>query len=237
MFDPLTTTIDRPELASSPVSVAGLENVALRDRVDDFLFSMERWVDPRALARYCEAKSGTPAQGFEGDFFKLSDVQKRRLISMYFPTKDMHLVNLTRDWRARLALLPASDWMKLGFAVSVLPFCGHVQRSMDGNFRRAVREAFAPTIWSELDVHTSASVDLQFLLGHGAWKTTSAVAAGGVRCAIEQACDWPEVVRKRVCLKLDPVVMEAPVSVRGLTPYWLEIACKITLQDHPWLWS
>jgi len=31
--------------------------------------------------------------------------------------------------------------------------------------------------------------------------------------------------------------METPVSVRGLTPNWLEIACKITLQDHLWLWS
>jgi hypothetical protein len=189
------------------------------------------------LGRFFEAKFGKSAQSFEVDFQKLGAVQKGRLISAYFPARDIDFVDLTRDWRARLALLPASDWLRLGFAVSVLPFCGHIQRSMDGNFRRAVREAFGPTDWSDLDTHTAAPSELQFLLGPGAWKTTLLVAAGGVRCAIEQACDWPIVIRERVCLKLDPDVMETPVSVQGLTPNWLEIACKITLQDHPWLWS
>ena len=224
-------------MASTAALLGGLDDLALRTRVDEFLFSMENWVDPLALARYLETKFGKSAQDFEGDFQKLSTVQKRRLISAYLPPRDIHLVNLTRDWRARLALLPAADWFRLGFAVSVLPFCGHIQRSMDGNFRRAVREAFGLTDWSDLDTHTEAASELQFLLGPGAWKTTLLVAAGGVRCAIEQACDWPIVIRERVCLKLDPAVMETPVSVRGLTPNWLEIACKITLQDHPWLWS
>jgi len=217
--------------------VGSWSDPALRARVDEFVFSVERWVDPKALAKYCQSKSGHTGPDLAVDFAQLSVVHQRRLISAYLPPKDIPLGESTRDWRARLALLSAADWMKLGFAVSVLPFCGHVQRSMDGNFRRALRETFGPAVWAELDSHPQASGELQFLLGPGAWKVPPSVAAGGVRCAIEQACEWPSVVRERVCLKFDPAVLEAPVSVRGLTPYWLEIACKITLQDHPWLWS
>ena len=237
MFDASSSIHDGSDGVSSVASSASWSDPALRSRIDDFLFSADRWADPVALARLCQSRPGQGVPGAAPDFEKLSAVQKRRLIAAHLPPKDIPLVELTRDWRTRLALLSAADWMKLGFAVSVLPFCGHVQRSMDGNFRRAVREAFGPTVWTELDSHPQASVELQFLLGPGAWKTTPAVAAGGVRCAIEQACDWPQPIRERVCLKLDPSVMEAPVSVRGLNPYWLEIACKITLQDHPWLWS
>ena len=62
------------------------------------------------------------------------------------------------------------------------------------------------------------------------------LAAGGMRSAVTQACGWPDPVRQRFALQFEPEELEAPPSVGGLDMTWLEIACKVSFPDHPWLW-
>lgn len=200
--------------------------------VDRFLFGAPQWVHADAL----RARLDWPAEEPWGEP-TLAPSQLQQLTERAAPVAGIDLLQLTRDWRARLALLDAQRWLELGFTLSVLPFCGHVQRSMDGNFRRALRDQFGVDAAALLDAQAGKGPPLQFKLGPGAWKRPELVAAGGVSAALLQVCDWGEAVRERFTLQFDPQILAAAPSVEGLDETWLEIACKLTLPDHPWLWS
>lgn len=200
--------------------------------VDRFLFGAAQWVQADALSAGLKLGQDDPLNSQP-----MSPPQFQRLTDRVAPVAAIDLQGLTRDWHARLALLDAKRWLDLGFTLSVLPFCGHVQRSMDGNFRRALREQFGGDAAALLDEQAGKGPPLKFMLGAGAWKNPQLVAAGGVSAALSQLCDWGDAVRDRFILQFDPKILAATPSVDGLDKTWLEIACKLTLQDHPWLWS
>jgi hypothetical protein len=200
--------------------------------VDRFLFGATQCVHADALRvklKMAPDQSLDPSALLPGQF--------RRLVERVAPGSAIDLFRLTQNWHSRLALLDAKLWLNLGFTLSVLPFCGHVQRSMDGNFRRALREQFGGDAAALLDEQAGKGPPLQFMLGAGAWKQPQLVAAGGVSAAFSQLCHWDDAVRDRFTLQFDPMILAAPPSVAGLDKTWLEIACKLTLQDHLWLWS
>lgn len=200
--------------------------------VDRFLFGTSQWVNAEALRTGLHWMSDAPLSSEPP-----KPAQFQQLAERIAPVSGLHLEELTRDWHSRLALLDAKRWLDLGFTLSVLPFCGHVQRSMDGHFRRALREQFGADAAALLDEQAGKGPPLQFMLGPGAWKNPQLVAAGGVSAAFTYLCDWSDAVRDRFSLQFDPQILAASPSVSGLDKTWLEIACKLTLQDHPWLWS
>jgi hypothetical protein len=201
--------------------------------LDRFFFATEGWVQAAALDRLVGA-GGTASAGpaTAGDAAGL-----RRAVARALPPRRLSPEMLTRDLRGRLALLPRADWLRLGLCLSALPFCGHILRSMDGHFRRAVRQALDEPALESLDRQDVAVGRVEFLLGPGAWRTPERVALGGMRAALEQACLWPDPVRERFLLQFGPDELALPPSVVGLNLHWLEIACKASLADHPWLWS
>ena len=227
-----------------PEAVAALPNAAARrwplellQPLDRFLFGMVPSVNAEALAAWVATVLVPREPQSRLAVEQLGFGQVEQLLARVAPIHGIALTRLTRDWQSRLALLPPSEWFKLGFTLSVLPFCGHAQRSMDGNFRRALRDNLGPEGATVLDQYAGRGRELEFLLGAGAWKNPELVATSGVRAAFEQVCPWGEPIRRRFLLQFSPRVFEGPASVAGLDETWLEIACKISLQDHPWLWS
>lgn len=203
----------------------------LRQPLERFVFAPHTWVRPRSLARHL----GAPFPAAWGTA-NADAAGVRRVMARALPPRRLDTSLLARDLRGRLALLPRTDWLRLGLCISVLPFCGQIQRSMDGHFRRVVREALGETALRDLDQYGAQAERPIFLAGAGAWRAPAALAAGGVRSALEQACGWPDPVRKRFALQFEPEELEAPPSVGGLDMTWLEIACKASWPDHPWLW-
>jgi len=213
----------------------------VRQRVDRFLFEAPRWVQPAALLSQPGLAPSASVSGMPGGSFvqgqEWSERQLQILVGRLAPIKDIEPRRLMGHWSTRLCLLDASEWMRLGFALSVLPFCGQAQRSMDGHFRRALREHLGPEAPELLDALAGQGPPLKFLLGPGAWRQPQQVACGGLRSAWEQLCDWGRPVRTRFSLGFDPQVWRYPASVEGLNEQSLEIACKLIWQEHPWLWS
>lgn len=203
----------------------------LREPLERFVFASDTWVRPRSLARHLGAPDPSAWGGAPADAAGL-----RRALARALPPHRLDAGLLGRDLRGRLALLPRADWLRLGLCIAVLPFCGQIQRSMDGHFRRAVRQALDEAALQSLDQQGMLAERPTFLAGAGAWRTPALLAAGGVRSAMEQACGWPDPVRQRFALQFEPEELEAPPSVGGLNMTWLEIACKVLLPDHPWLW-
>ena len=204
---------------------------ALREPLERFIFAPHTWVSPRSLARHLGPADPTLEPPQPGDGAGLLRVVARAL-----PPRRLDAGLLGRDLRGRLALLPRADWLRLGLCISVLPSCGQIQRSMDGHFRRVVRQALDETALQSLDQQGTVPARPVFLAGAGAWRAPALLAAGGMRSALEQACGWPDPVRQRFALQFEPEELEAPPSVGGLDMTWLEIACKASLPDHPWLW-
>ena len=220
-----------------PARVAPRVPPELLPQLDRFLFDLVPALDLEALeARVMATVTPTDAPR-RIDFSRLQTPQIQRLLGRVAPIQGIALTRLCRDWQSRLALLPAGEWLKLGFAVSALPFCGHAQRSMDGNFRRALRDQLGPDATVALDACAGPQGQPQFMLAAGAWKSPELVAMAGVRSAFEQACPWGEAIRRRFILQFPASLLETPASVAGLDETWLEIACKLSLQDHLWLWS
>lgn len=198
----------------------------------EFLFDTHTWLKPKALAKALNAASpaldslpGTPAAW-------------RRALAHSQPPRRLDATLLAGPLRGRLALLSREEWWRLGLCVCVLPSCGQIQRSLDGHFRRAVRQLLDDETLEGLD-QKAAHADTRpvFLAGPGAWRDPDSLAAGGVRAAMEQACSWPEPIRQRVRLRFEPKELTGPPSVRGLDITWLEIACRALWPQHPWLWS
>lgn len=214
-----------------------------RQRVGRFLFEAPKWVQPAALLSQpgwaaSAAVGGVPGVSFSNAQGQVwSERQLQILADRLAPIKDIEPRGLMGHWSTRLCLLDASEWMRLGFALSVLPFCGQAQRSMDGHFRRALREHLGPEAPELLDALAGQGPPLKFLLGPGAWRQPQQVACGGLRSAWDQLCDWGRPVRTRFSLGFDPQVWRYPASVEGLNEQWLEVACKLIWQEQAWLWS
>jgi hypothetical protein len=156
-------------------------------------------------------------------------------VAAALPPRELPLNLLTGDLPGRLALLPRADWLRLGLCLALLPLRGQILRSMDGHFRRAVRQGLDEAVLAALDQRAGGDA-VRSLLGAGAWRTPAQVAAGGVVAALDQACDWPAPVRQRFELQFAAGELAQPPSVAGLDPHFLEIACKASWPDHPWLW-
>jgi len=203
----------------------------LREPLERFVFAPDTWVRPRSLSRHLGAPSTYAWDGTPPDAAGL-----RRVMACALPPRRLDTGLIGRDLRGRLALMPRADWLRLGLCIAVLPFCGQIQRSMDGHFRRAVRQVLDEAALERLDQQAGLAERPVFRAGAGAWRAPDLLAAGGVRSAVEQACGWPEPVRQRFALQFEPEELEALPSVGGLDMTWLEIACKVLLPDHPWLW-
>lgn len=204
---------------------------ALRQPLARFVLDGVGWVRPRALARLTGANQAALRPDFGGDGAALG-----RTLARALPPRRLDLELLGRDLRGRLALLPREDWLQLGLCIAVLPSCGGIRRSMDGHFRRVVQRALDESALTNLEERAEVPDRPAFLGGPGAWRAADRMAAGGVRAALEQVCVWPDPVRQRFELQFEPEELDVPPSVGGLNMTWLEIACKASWPDHPWLW-
>jgi hypothetical protein len=217
--------------------------------LDEFLFQPEQWVEPESLVgwlkhHHMDAELWTDLmqptelhQALSGDDSRWNPASIRRILSQLSLLSAMDLSYLTSNWHARLSLLSRTEWMRLGLCVSVLPSAGFIQRSLDGNFRRAVRQTLDESVLEALDAQASPTHKVLFLGGAGSWRNPERLAAGGVRAVIEQCCEWPDPVRERSLLRFSPSELRSPVSVSGLNIHWLEVSCRLLWPNHPWLWS
>lgn len=202
---------------------------ALQAPLRQFVFEPEGWCRPQALGvpQLAAGARQPPRSSW------------RRAVAAIVPPRMLDAALLCRNLRGRLALLPRADWLQLGLCVCVLPFCGQIQRSLDGHFRRAVQQLLEEEAIQRLDrIAGEAPPDRPvFLAGPGAWRSPDRLAAGGMRAAMEQACFWTDPVALRVRLRFEPDELQGPPSVGGIDITWLEIACKALWPQHPWLWS
>lgn len=211
---------------------------AIRQRVERFLFQAPQWVQPEALVAQVPDNASLAGAFAFMEERSWSSHQVQILAARLAPIHGIQPHRLMGGWQARLALLDASEWTQLGFAISALPYGGQAQRSMDGHFRRALREQLGADAPQRLDALAGQLPPaLKFRLGPGAWKQPQQVAWGGVRAAWDQVCTWDPAVRTRAGLGFKPEVLQSPASVVGLDEVGLEMACKLIWDEHPWLWS
>jgi hypothetical protein len=205
---------------------------ALGEPLRQFFFETHTWVRPRALAQMVGGAALPVEEG------RAVDAGWRRAVAQLLPPRKLDTDLLCHDLRGRLALLSRADWLRLGLCVGVLSSCGQIQRSMDGHFRRVVRQLLEEEAIQRLDQGVDVPAQKPvFLAGPGAWRAPEPLALAGVRAAMAQACPWPDAVASRVRLHFEPEELEGAHSVSGLDMRWLEIACKALWPDHPWLWS
>jgi hypothetical protein len=201
-----------------------------------FLLEPESWVSREALLEGLQSRGEQPVWPALPDPQTMPVDVLRHAVGLLVPMRPLDLTALVRDWRSRLALLPRDDWLRLGLAVSALPYSGHIQRSMDGHFRRAVQQALDAEAVRALDGASDAVRSVVFALGAGAWRQPHIVACCGVRAVLDQVCVWPAAVRSRFRLRFTPQESHQPPSVTGLDAHGLEITCQAIFPDHPWLW-
>lgn len=213
--------------------------------VEEYMFSPQRWVQPATLSLWCgpeQVEAGRwsrqtrPADLWDPQPQDWSPSSIRHMVDRLCPLGSVDLDLLWGSWRNRLALLSRAEWMQLGLCLAVLPFSGHLQRSMDGHLRRALRQGLDERVVQALDAESSARQLLRFLGGPGAWRNPQALACGGARAAIEQVCRWPDPIRRRSLLRFGPEDLSTPPSVSGLDAHWLELSCRLMWPEHPWLW-
>lgn len=208
---------------------------SLLERVGHFLFQAHQWVNPQAFIHQYTAHTGVLDEKYRSMCAQIPPSQWPDLIAKIAPIKAIDSHRICQDWRSRLVLLPESDWLNLGLMVSVLPLRKNVHDSMDGHFRRVLRQHFSLdslTLITESEVPES----FQTLSPAGSWRNPDQMSAAGVRAVWDHVQDWDAPVRTRCALRFDPWVLDTPSSVTNLTSDILEVACKITFQDHPWLW-
>ncbi|MEK9868145.1 MAG: hypothetical protein VW831_00355 [Gammaproteobacteria bacterium] len=196
-----------------------------------FIFDTDQWVMPAALMSDIGITQHEPWSSLVvGNVI-------RTTVARHFPPNRLDLALLTSGLAGRLALLPRAEWLRLGLTLSFLPYCGHIRNSMDGHFRRVIRENLDESSLLTLEQHGEVEERPQFKAGPGAWRHPQIVALGGVRAGLEQVCRWPGVVRQRFELQFDSNERSVEQSVHGLNGYWMELACKIIFPQHHWLWS
>jgi len=199
--------------------------------LEQFFFNVDQWVNTHALI----AELKVPNDAFWAQDMNSSAV--RKIVARHYRANRLSISLLTGSFRGRLALLSRDDWLRLGMCIAVLPQRGVIRRSMDGHFRRAVRQGFDEDVINSLEQLGSVEDGPEFTGGAGAWRTPHRVALGGVIAAVEQACSWPDPIRARFYLHFEPQEREVPPSVVGLNCYWLELVCKILFPKPHWLWS
>ena len=166
-------------------------------------------------------------------------IQKLNRLS---PVKDIQLKTFETDQVNRLALLSMGEWSQLGLGVALLPFCGRIARSMDGNFRRGIRTVLNETQIEAFDAlavdPALASSRPQFIAPSVIWKNMELVLAGGVRSILEQVCLWPTTISARILWKFSTELSTSvkPI-VTDIQPQHIEVLCKTLLPNHPWLLS
>jgi len=204
---------------------------ALQQALLRFCFDTDQWVNTAALLKQLNLNRLHGWElGMSGDALK-------KFVGKHSNPARLDLALLTSELSGRLALMPRSDWLRLGICLSFLPYCGHIRVSMDGHFRRAVREHLDESALIMLEQHGEVEDRPVFIGGAGAWRNPHLVALGGVRAGLEQACRWPDVLRQRFLLQFDMSELAVKPTVQGLNGYWLELACKTIFPQHPWLWS
>lgn len=219
-------SIDSPAADGAEIYPEALQAPLVR-----FFFETDQWVMPSALLAQLK-----PGEGFDWPAV-MTPAALRRIVADRYLTSRLSLSLLTDDLSGRLALLPRSEWLRLGTCISLLPFCGRIRVSMDGHLRRVVRDQLNETAIQLLDQQVEVEDRPIFLAGAGAWRSPHQMAVGGVRAVLEQACGWPPVLRERFALQFEPGESEARPSVSGLNRYWLEVACKTMFPAPHWLWS
>ena len=154
---------------------------ALRGPLRAFVFETEPALRPPTLAQVlgcAEPRVQASAAVDRG---------RRRALARVAPPRRLDPDLLCRDLRGRLAMMPRADWLRLGLCVCVLPSCGQIQRSLDGHFRRVVRELLEEPVIRWLDDMEGFPGERPVLwAGPGAWRSPEALAAGGVRAARSQ---------------------------------------------------
>lgn len=204
---------------------------ALQAPLERFLFDADQWVMPRALLRDLGCAD-------EADFDAAMSRQAiRTIVAQRHQVGRLSVQLLAGDLRWRLALAPRDDWLRLGLCASLLPYCGRIRNSMDGHFRRVVREQFETSAIDLLEEHGGVGDLPVFLAGAGAWRKSETVALGGIRSMLEQACGWPVTLRRRFNLQFEPEELDVSPSVGGLNGYWLEVVCRTMFPESHWLWS
>jgi hypothetical protein len=200
---------------------------AFLQALDRFVWQPEQWVRRSGLP------DGAPALG------QLDAVGVRSLVGRSSRPRDLPW----GQWQGpdarplRLALLSREDWLRLGLVVAMLPMCGRARPSIDGHFRRVVKQCLDENGLERLDHDLPAGPLPVSLLGPGAWRDSGALSLGGISAALGQVCHWPEAVLARFRLGFDAGELEQSPAVDGLTSDWMEFACKLSWPDHPWLWS
>jgi hypothetical protein len=141
----------------------------------------------------------------------------------------------------KLALLNPAEWQLLGVGVALLPSIGRIARSMDGNFRRAIRTVLQESQIEGLDAlaknEALTGVSFVFQAPSTVWKNMSLVQAAGVQAILQEVCEWPSEVSERALWKLPVSEQATSPIVTGLTIESIEALCKILLPNHPWLLS
>jgi hypothetical protein len=201
------------------------ENPALMDALNRFVWYPETWLRQTGLAEIEPALNAMDVPTI------------RRHVSRISKTCDLPLAGWTSAQgpaALRLALLSREEWIRLGMVVAMLPMCGRARDSIDGNFRRTVKQWLDQDGLEILD-HDFPSTPLRSQLGPGAWRNPDAVALSGISALLNQACHWPEAVMARFSLGFEPGELIKPPAVLGLNSEWMEFACKISWPDHPWL--
>jgi hypothetical protein len=204
---------------------------ALRQALMRFCFDTDQWVNTAALLEQLNLKR------LHDRDLAITGHALKKVVGKHSHPARLDLALLTSELSGRLALMPRSDWLRLGICLSFLPYCGHIRVSIDGHFRRAVREHLDESALLMLEQHGEVQDRPVFTAGVGAWRTPHLVALGGVRAGIEQACRWPDALMQRFLLQFETAERAVGPGVQGLNGYWLELACKTIFPRHPWLWS
>ncbi|MEY3007653.1 MAG: hypothetical protein RI942_1995 [Pseudomonadota bacterium] len=199
--------------------------------LERFFFNVDQWVSTPALIS--ELKLHSDASWAQD----MNPSAVRKIVARHYRANRLSISLLTGSFKGRLALLSRDDWLRLGMFSAVLPHRSVIRHSMDGHFRRAVRQGFDEVVINSLEQLGSIEDGPEFTGGAGAWRTPQRVALGGVIAAVEQACSWPDPIRARFYLHFEPDERGVPPSVVGLNSHWLELACKILFPKPHWLWS
>lgn len=155
--------------------------------------------------------------------------------------KEIDLKSFEHSIGNKLALLSMDEWRLLGLGAALLPSVGRISRSMDGNFRRAIRTVLKEADIEALDAlatdESLMSSKPNFLAPSMVWKNMDVVQAGGMKAILEQICSWPPAISDRTMWKFAATEKQVGPIVTGLQPQHIEVLCKTLLPNHPWLLS